>query len=157
MYDPSKIVTILGWVKLEIGIASLGLANLKFWVADCVDSKGTPFILGANQIKNIFNQVNTEDTDSWPQPWRSMYYRFFYGSLSGSDSEDLYDSDDYDTEYEEEDSFEALCRFEAQSTPHTSCSSLDSWLQKVEYPASSEESNQEQDSDVERGNSRLSV
>ena len=57
-----------------------------------------------------------------------MYYRFFYGSLSGSDSEDLYDSDDYDTEYEEEDSFEALCRFEAQSTPNTSCSSLDSWL-----------------------------
>ena len=35
-----------------------------------------------------------------------MYYRFFCGNLS--DSDDLYDSDDYDTEYEEEDSFEAL-------------------------------------------------
>ena len=68
-----------------------------------------------------------------------MYYRFFYGNWSSSDSEDLHDSDDYDTEYEEEDSFEALCKFEAQSTPNTSCSSLDSWLQKVEYPASSEE------------------
>ena len=37
-----KIVTILGWVELEIGIASLGLANLKFWVADCVDSTWVP-------------------------------------------------------------------------------------------------------------------
>ena len=27
-----KILTILGWVELEIGIASLGRANLKFWV-----------------------------------------------------------------------------------------------------------------------------
>ena len=29
-----------------------------------------------------------------------MYYRFFCGNLG--DSDDLYDSDDYDTEYEEE-------------------------------------------------------
>ena len=152
-----KIVTISGWVDLEIGIASLGLANLKFWVADCVDSKGTPFILGTNQIKSIFNQVNTEDTSSWPQPWRSMYYRFFTGNWSSS--KDLYDPDDYDTEYEEEDSFEALCKFEAQSTPSTSFSSLDSWLKKVEYPASSKEANQDDNSEVpdlvseENGNS----
>ena len=136
-----KILTILGWVELEIGIASLGRANLKFWVADCVDSKGTPFILGTNQIKSIFNQVNTEDTSSWPQPWRSMHYRFFTGNWTSS--EDMYDSDDYDTDYEEEDSFEALCRFESQRTPSTSCHSLDSWLEKIEYPASSEEVEQD--------------
>ena len=138
-----RILTILGWVELEIGIASLGRANLKFWVADCVDSKGTPFILGTNQIKSIFNQVNTEDTSSWPQPWRSMHYRFFTGNWTSS--EDLYDSDNYDTDCEEEDSFEALCRFEAQSTPNTSCNSLDSWLRNIEYPVSevSEETNNE--------------
>ena len=142
-----KILTILGWVELEIGIASLGLANLRFWVADCVASKGTPFILGTNQIKSIFNQVNTEDTDSWPQPWRSMHYRFFHGNWSDSGSEDLYDSDDYDTDYEEDDS-EVWCRLcEAHSPPpNSSCSSLDSWLEKVGYPTSSGGANQEQDS-----------
>ena len=150
-----KIVTILGWVELEIGIASLGLAKLRFWVADCMDCKGTPFVLGTNQIKSIFNQVNTENTDSWPQPWRSMHYRFFHGNWSDSGSEDLYDSDDYDTEYEEEDSFEALCRFETQSTPNTSCHSLDSWLKKIEYPISNDEVDQSEIPDLvseENGN-----
>ena len=111
---------------MEIGIAGLGLVTLRFWVADTVSSKGSPFILGSNQFKRIFNQVNSETSDSWLQHWRSMHYRFFYGNWSGSDSDDLYDSDDYDTEYEEEDSFEALCKFESQVTPSTSCSSLDS-------------------------------
>ena len=68
--------------------------------------------------------------------------RFFSGNWSSS--EDLYDSDDYNTEYEGEDSFEALCRFEAKSTPNTSCSSLDLWLRKVEYPASLPRTEKEQ-------------
>ena len=74
-----------------------------------------------------------------------MYYRFFNGNLSNSD--DLYDSDDYDTEYEEEDSFEALCRFESQNTPSTSSNSLDSWLKQVENPTPHEEveSNQKEE------------
>ena len=109
-----SILAILGWVTLEIGIASLGLVHIRLWVADTVSCKGAPFILGSNQIKGIFNQVNTDNVHSWPQPWKSMYYRFFCGNLG--DSDDLYDSDDYDTEYEEEDSFEALCRFESQNT-----------------------------------------
>ena len=66
-----------------------------------------------------------------------MYYRFFCGNLSYSD--DLYNSDDYDTEYEEEDSFEALCRFESQNTPSISSNSLDSWLKQVEPPTPHEE------------------
>ena len=74
------ILAVLGWVELEIGIASVGLAKLKFWVADCVASKGAPFILGTNQIKRIFNQVDDSKAESWPQPWRSMHYRFFYGN-----------------------------------------------------------------------------
>ena len=110
-----SILAILGWVTLEIGIASLGLVHIRLWVADTVSCKGAPFILGSNQIKGIFNQVSTDNVHSWPQPWKSMYYRFFNGNLG--DSDDLYDSDDYDTEYEEEDSFEALCRFESQNTP----------------------------------------
>ena len=126
-----SILAILGWVTLEIGIASLGLVHIRLWVADTVSCKGAPFILGSNQIKGIFNQVNTDNVHSWPQPWKSMYYRFFCGNLS--DSDDLYDSDDYDTEHEEEDSFEALCRFESQNTPSISSNSLDSWLKQIEY------------------------
>ena len=132
-----SIVAILGWVELRIGIASLGLANLKFWVADTVSCKGAPFILGSNQIKRIFNKVDTANAGSWPKPWRSIYYRFFYGNWSDSYSEDLYDSEDYDTE--EEDSFEVLCKFESQSTPSTSSNSLDSWLKQIEYPTPHEE------------------
>ena len=49
-----SIVAILGWVELEIGILSLGLATVRFWVADIMSCKGTPFILGGNQIKKIF-------------------------------------------------------------------------------------------------------
>ena len=138
-----SIVAILGWVDLKVGIASLGLANPRFWVADTISCKGTPFIIGTNQIKRIFNQVDTADTDNWPLPWRSMHYRFFYGDWSDSYSEDLYDSENYDTE--EEDSFEALCKLEAQSTPSTSNSSLDSWLKEIEYPTPHEEVEGNQD------------
>ena len=143
-----SILAILGWVTLEIGIASLGLVHIRLWVADTVSCKGAPFILGSNQIKGIFNQVSTDNVQSWPQPWKSMYYRFFCGNLS--DSDDLYDSDDYDTEYEEEDSFEALCRFESQNTPSISSNSLDSWLKQIEYPTPHEEveSNQEEEEGI---------
>ena len=74
-----------------------------------------------------------------------MHYRFFYGNWSDSHSEDLYDSEDYDTE--EEDSFEALCKLESQSTPKTSNSSLDSWLKQIEYPTPHEEVEGNQDSE----------
>ena len=138
-----SIVAILGWVDLKIGITSLGLANLRFWVADAISCKGTPFIISTNQIKRIFNQVDTADADNWPQPWRSMHYRLFYGNWSDSYYEDLYDSENYDTE--EEDSFEALCKFEAQSAPSTSDGSLDSWLKEIEYPTPHEEVEGNQD------------
>ena len=130
-----SILAILGWVTLEIGIASLGLVHIRLWVADTVSCKGAPFILGSNQIKGIFNQVNTDNIHSWPQPWKSMYYRFLCGNLSCSD--DLYDSDDYDTEYEEEDSFEALYRFESQNTPS-----------KYSTPHEEVESNQEEEEGI---------
>ena len=67
----------------------------------------------------------------------------FYGNWSDSYSKELYDSENYDTE--EEDSFEALCRFEAQNTPSTSNSSLDSWLKEIEYPTLHEEVEGNQD------------
>ena len=65
-------------------------------------------------------------------------------------SDDLYDSDDYENEYEEEDSFEALCRFESQNTPNTSSKSLDSWLKQIENPTPHEEveSNQKEEEGI---------
>ena len=59
-------------------------------------------------------------------------------------------TDDYDTEYEEEDSFEALCRFESQNTLSVSSNSLDSWLKQAENPTPHEEveSNQEEEEGI---------
>ena len=42
---------------------------------------------------------------------------------------------------EEEDSFELLCQLQSQITPSTSHSSLDSWLEQIEYPTLPEELN----------------
>ena len=135
-----SILAILGWVELEIGIPSLGLAIVRLWVADTQSCKGTPFILGSSQIKKIFSQVKIEEVDNCPQPWKAMHYRYVYGDHWSDDSEDLFDSDAYDTE--EEDSFDLLCRFESsQLTPSSSHSSLDSWLQNIEYPAPPESEN----------------
>ena len=74
-----SIVATLGWVELEIGILSLELATVRFWVADTMSCKGTPFILGGNQMKKIFKQLKSQAVDHWPQPWRSMYHRYYYG------------------------------------------------------------------------------
>ena len=64
-----------------------------------------------------------------------MYHRYYYGDhWHDTDSDDLYDSETYDTEYEEEDSFEALCRFESQVNPDESVHSVETWLKQVEYP-----------------------
>ena len=57
----------------------------------------------------------------------------------------MYDSDAYDTECDENDSFEELCRFESQKTPSTSNSSLDSWLKVIDYPSPHEEADDPQD------------
>ena len=134
-----SIVAILRWVELEIGILGSGLATVRFWVADTMSCKGTPFILGGNQIKKIIKHLDSEEVDQWPQPWRSMHHRYYYGDhWCDTDSDDLYDSETYDTEYEEEDSFEALCRFECQVTPDESVCSVETWL-KLEYPTPPEE------------------
>ena len=67
-----------------------------------------------------------------------MHYRYVRGNhWCNEDAEDLYDSDAYDTE--EEDSSDLLCQFESQLTPSASHSSLESWLEQVEYPAPPEE------------------
>ena len=130
-----SVVAILGWVELEIGILGLGLATVRFWVADTMSCKGNPFILGGNQIKKIIKHLDSEEVDQWPQPWRSMYHRYYYGDhWCDTDSDDLYDSETYDTEYEEEDSFEALCKFESQVTPDESVCIVETWLKQVEYP-----------------------
>ena len=135
-----SIMAILGWVELEIGVPTLGLATIRLWVADTMSSKGTPFILGSGQIKKIFFQASTEATHNWPQPWRSIHYRYSRPDYwCEEDSEDdLFDSDDYNSD----DSFDVLCQFESMVTPSTSHSSLDSWLRDIEYPPPHEEINE---------------
>ena len=75
-----SILAILGWVTLEIGIASLGLVHIRLWVADTVSCKGAPFILGRNQIKGIFNRVSTDNVHNWPQPWNPCITDFSMGT-----------------------------------------------------------------------------
>ena len=119
---------------------SFGLATVRFWVADTMSCKFTPFILGGNQIKKIFSQIDPITIDHWPQLWRSMYHRYYYGDhWYDTNSNDLYDSETYDTEYEEEDSFQVLCRFESQMTPNETMCSVGSWLKQIEYPTPLEE------------------
>ena len=80
-----------------------------------------------------------------------MYIRYHYGDhWCDRDSDDLYDSDDYKTYYEEEDSFEALCRFESQVTPSTFCTSIDSLLANIDFPTphSDKESNQDSEEGI---------
>jgi len=126
-----SIVTIFGWVELEVGIPSLGLVTVRLWVADTMSCKGTPFILGSNQIQKIFSQVDIENIEDCPQPWKGMHYRYVYGDhWCEDDSDDLFDSDAYDSD----DSFDLLCKFESQLTPSSSHASLESWMQKIEYP-----------------------
>ena len=79
--------------------------------------------------------MDSETVDHWPQPQGSMYHRYCYGDhWCDTDSEDLYDSESYAIEYEEEDSFEVLCKFESQVTPNESTCSVESWLNGIEYP-----------------------
>ena len=69
-----------------------------------------------------------------------MYHRYYYGDYwCDIDSDDLHDSETYDTEYEEEDSFEAPCRFESHVTPNDSICSIEPWLKQTEYPTPPEE------------------
>ena len=74
-----SIVAIFGWVELEIGILGLGLVKVRFQVADTMSCKGTPIILGGNQIKKIIKHLDSEEVEQWPQHWRSMYHRYYYG------------------------------------------------------------------------------
>ena len=69
-----------------------------------------------------------------------MYHRYYYGDYwCDTNSDNLYDYETYDTEYQKEDSCEALCRFECQVTPNESKCSVESWLKQIEYPTPPEE------------------
>ena len=89
-------------------------------------------VLGSHQIKKIYAQARVENIKYWPAPWKDLYewnaVNKWHGYGCTEDSDDLYDSDDY----EEEDYCIGNLFEESQSkqvAKSSSLSSADSWLE----------------------------
>ena len=129
------MTNVLGWVQVELGIPFMGCVLARLWVTSTMHQQGVPLVLGSHIIKRFFAQANLEKVDCWPPPLKFIYERSANGKwYSERYSEDLYDSEDYATD--EGDSFEILSEAEQNPRVDLSCSetSLDSWLEHLEYP-----------------------
>ena len=95
-------VAIMGWIEVEVGILGLGCILARFWVTDCNYGKCVPVVLGSHQIKKIYAQARIENIKYWPAPWKDLYewnaVNKWHGYGCNEDSNDLYDSDDYEEE-----------------------------------------------------------
>ena len=125
-------VAVMGWIEVEVGILGLGCILARFWVTDCNYDKCVPVVLGSHQIKKIYAQARIENIKCWPAPWKDLYewnaVNKWHGYGCAEDSDDLYDSDDY----EEEDYCIGNFFEESQSkqvAKSSSLSSADSWLE----------------------------
>ena len=113
----------------------MGCVLARLWVTSTMHKQCVPLVLGSHIIKKFFTQANLKKIDCWPPPLKFLYERCANGKwYSQRYSEDLYDSDDYATD--EEDNFEILPEAEHNPGVDLSCSetSLDSWLEHIEYP-----------------------
>ena len=125
----------MGWVEVEVGILGMGCILASFWVTDCKYDKGVPVVLGSHQIKKVYKGARRDNMDIWPSLWRDIYLwsipSMWYGGRCFQDEvEDLYDSDDYDSD--------GYCSSQApednvskQVVKTSSLSSADSWLELV--------------------------
>ena len=128
-----SLIAIMGWIEVEVGILGMGCILARFWVADCKYDKGVPVVLGSHQIKKVYREARRDDFDRWPALWKDVYMwstpsRWFGGRTPKDELEDLYDSDDYDSD--------AYCDSQApednvpkQLVKTSSLSSADSWLE----------------------------
>ena len=127
-----SLISILGWIEIELGILGLGYILARFWVTDCTYDKGVRVVLGSHQIKKVYGQARIENINYWPAPWKDLYtwsvVNKWYGDRCSETLDDLYDSDDYDSD--NSDSNHSLIRepFKQLVRP-SSLSSADSWLE----------------------------
>ena len=125
-------VAVMGWIEVEVGILGLGYILARFWVTDCNYDKCVPVVLGSHQIKKVYAHARVEIIKYWPAPWKDLYewnaVNKWHGYGCNEDSNDLYDSDDY-----EEDDYCIGNLFEGsqskQVAKSSSISSADSWLE----------------------------
>ena len=130
-----SLICIMGWVEVEVGILGMGCILARFWVTDCGYDKGAPVVLGSHQIKKVCKGARRDNMDIWPSLWRDIYLwsvpSMWYGGRCFQDKvEDLYDSNDYDSD--------GYCSSQApednvskQVVKTSSLSSADSWLELV--------------------------
>ena len=129
-----SLISVLGWIEVELGILGLGCILAIFWVTDCTYDKGVPVVLGSHQIKKVYSQARIKNSNYWPAPWKDLYtwsaVNKWYGDRHSKTLDDLYDSDDYDSD--NSDSNHSLIRESSKQVVRpSSLSSADSWLELV--------------------------
>ena len=68
-----SLISVLGWIEVELGILGLGCILAKFWVTDCIFDKGVIAVLRSHQIKKVYSQARIKNINYWPAPWRGLY------------------------------------------------------------------------------------
>ena len=126
-----SLISVLGWIEVELGILGLGCILARFWVTDCTYDKGVPVFLGSHQIKKVYGQARIVSINYWPAPWKDLYtwsaVSKWYEDRCSETLDDLYDSDDYDSD--NSDSNHSLIRESSKQVVRpSSLSSADSWL-----------------------------
>ena len=128
-----SLICIMGWIEVEVGILGMGCILARFWITDCKYDKGVPVMLGSHQIKKVYREARKDSMDLWPSLWKDIYMwsvpsSWFGGRYPKDEFEDLYDSDDYDSN--------DCCSSQApednvpkQVVKSSSLSSADSWLE----------------------------
>ena len=89
-----SLISVLGWIEVELGILGLGCILARFWVTDCSYDNGVPVILGSHQTKKVYGQVRIENINYLPAPWKDLYtwsvVNKWYGDRCSEDLDDLY-------------------------------------------------------------------
>ena len=56
-----SLISVLRWIKVELGILGLGCILARFRVTVCIYDKAVPVVLESDQIKKVYNQARIEN------------------------------------------------------------------------------------------------
>ena len=89
----------MGWIEVELGLLGMGCILARFWVTDCRHDKGVPVVLGSPMIKEVYKDASRDHYDLWPTVWKDLYKWNAHNEwFENGVLDDLYDSDDYDSD-----------------------------------------------------------
>ena len=124
-----SIITIMGWIEVELGLLGMGCILARFWVTNCRHDKGVPVVLGSPMIKEVYKDASRDHYDLWPTVWKDLYMWNAHNEwFENGVLDDLYDSDDYDSDVSS-DSQPLRDRVSEQVVRTSPLSSADSWLE----------------------------